>query len=310
METFYCISYNYKNYYRKLVNFVYTAEQEDDRTKIPKLSLLQVLQNVLYREGYYDFRGMIGSIANSNSLQMKEYIEKDMIEVLEDLQSTYNKYLVIGQDGKINFYDEVGQDTTTTFHVGEGATIKEITQEIDKQEYKAVVSRGTDDLKYIGKSSDYQIGDDMFLNDDGEETDSTALQNKTNDKLNELKEDKVNITLSINSLESEEIAGTFGIYDTIGIRDEFLSPDIIYQKVKKLTYNPFDLTKDIDIELINEQEDFVKFIKQKLISNQKKEESKGRKRDKKITYIERILKSVRDTLGTSLVILFTFLTMK
>lgn len=267
IETIEAESTNYAMYNNKYVKVKLTAGT----------TLKSALLSVLFRDGFFDFRGNIGTIEQDASVgitEEKEYTEQPLLEVLDDLQKMFNRYLSITDDGKINFYKSIGKTVDVNYVYG--LNFKNIKQKIDKSKVvKRMIGKGKSGdnnsnttFASINGGKDY-VEEGFLLNGNFGVFEETELENKhellrkTQEELNKYKTPVLTYEIETNFIERNEdmqINEIFNVADTINIFNPFFSTKKIEQKVVELNYNPFYPWRNPQIVIGEKQTEFVEFI--------------------------------------------------
>ncbi|SKA75215.1 phage minor structural protein, N-terminal region [Clostridium sp. USBA 49] len=262
VETIEAESTNYAMYNNKYVRLKLTAGT----------TLKSALLSVLFRDGFFDFRNNIGIVEQDASIgiaEEKEYTEQPLLEVLDDLQKIFNRYLIISDDGQINFYKSIGKTVDVNYVYG--LNFKNIKQKIDKNKVvKRVIGKGKDNTSFttINNSKDY-VEDGFILNGNFGVFEETELENKhellrkTKEELNKYKQPVLSYEIETNFIQvntNMQINEIFNVADTINIYNPYFSTNKIQQKVVELTYNPFYPWKNPQIVLGEKQIQLVEFL--------------------------------------------------
>lgn len=260
-------SVNYAMYNNKYVRLKLTAGT----------TLKSALLSVLFRDGFFDFRGNIGTIEQDTSIGIaedKEYTEQPLLEVLDDLQKIFNRYLVITDDGKINFYKTIGKTADVNYVYG--LNYKNVKQKIDKSKViKRVIGKGKSGdnnvnttFASINDGKDY-VEDGFILNGNFGVYEETEIDNahellrKTKEELDKFKNPVLTYEIETNFIEKNEIMQIneiFGVGDTVNIYNPYFSTNKIQQKVVGLTYNPFYPWRSPQVVLGEKQIQLVEFL--------------------------------------------------
>jgi hypothetical protein len=259
-----CIGFGESLYRRKYCLIEFTQTEKDDESTIPQWTIQQYLNSILYREGLFDFRNKIGVIESNDTTTIKkaEMINVEIFEALKDIQEKFHLYLFIDEaDGKINFYNYDNIDRENDFVYTFGKNIEEIKMNIDKNNYKGVIIRNQKGENAVYKAPDFKLGDNMYYYDYMENDGN--LYTIAQRRYEEIDKDKINFIINPISLISEngDSFDLFNVEDLIGIRDNYLTHDIQYKKVKLIAYNPFNIYSNIDLQLVSEEDDLIKFVK-------------------------------------------------
>lgn len=266
IETIEAESTNYAMYNNKYVKVKLTAGT----------TLQNALLSILLRDGFFDFRGNIGTIEQDASIGIaedKEYADTPLLEVLDDLQKMFNRYIIISDDGKINFYKSIGKTADANYVYG--LNFKNIKQIIDKSKVvKRIIGKGksTDNgsttFAAINGGKDY-VEEGFSLNGSFGVFEETELENKhellrkTREELNKYKTPVLTYEIETNFIERNEdmqINEIFSVADTINIFNPYFSTKKIEQKVVELNYNPFYPWRNPQIVIGEKQTEFVEFI--------------------------------------------------
>lgn len=258
-------SVNYAMYNNKYVRLKLTAGT----------TLKSALLSVLFRDGFFDFRNNIGIVEQDVSIGIaedKEYQDTPLLEVLDDLQKMYNRYLSITDDGKIDYLKVIGKAVDVDYIYK--SNIKSIKQKIDKSKVtKRIIGKGKDNTTFanINGSKDY-VEDGFKLNgnfgiyEETELNSATELLRKTKEKLDREKSPIITIEIETNFIDVKPDKGVneiFGVGDIVNIRSPFFSGTGNYkiqQKVVGLTYNPFFPWMSPTITLGERQTELVEFL--------------------------------------------------
>lgn len=247
-----CISANYAIYKNKYVNVKLAAGT----------TLLQALNVTLKRTEFFDFINNIGIIeedAGVGLTEEKEIDEEELLNVLVELQNIYNRYLYISEDGKINFYKDMGKNADVLYVYGKN--YKKLKKTIDKEQtINKVIGRA--ERLYTTAHNGFAINGDFSIFYDTDEKSLAELKRKTIAELNKRRFDTINWELETNFIEIDEkyIREIFNVGDFIKIYNPFLSSEPITQKVVELQYNAFYPYLKPVVQIADKKETLAEFL--------------------------------------------------
>lgn len=280
LETIEAESLNYAKYRNKHVRVVLPAGT----------TLTSCLQSVLFRDGFYDFRDAIKTIeedATQGLAEQKEFIDIALLEVLDELQKIFGRYLFIDDDGKISYLKSIGKTVDVNYIYG--LNYRSIKQRIDKSGVvQRIIGRGRDNLSFatVNNGKEYveteawTHGGDFGVFEDVEENSQHELFRKAKDELERRKKPQISYEIQTSFITKNpdmQINEIFGVGDIVNIYNPFFSPTKIQQKVLELAYNPLYPWKNPQITLGEKQTQLVEFLQ-----NQTKEIARLKRRLTKI----------------------------
>ena len=202
-------------------------------------------------------------------VEAKDYTDTPLLEVLDDLQKIYSRYLIISDDGYINFHKNIGKEADVNYIYG--LNFRNIKQKIDKSKIiKRVVGKGKSNANFanVNNNKDYvedgfSINDNFGIYEETEQDNSAELLRKSKEELEKYKTPILTYELDTNFIEVNpdmQINEIFNVADTVNIFNPYFSTSKIQQKVVELTYNPFFPWKDPQITLGEKQTELVEFM--------------------------------------------------